>query len=73
MLLIIILIGLPAPLLILNVPSFSLGQEWYLILQWKNDVTGFGIEFKLLPIVILAIGFGFLIFLWQWLQGQKSD
>lgn len=72
-LLIVILIGLPAPLLILNVPSFSIGQEWYLILKWINDTTGFRVEFKLLPIIILAICFGLLISIWQWLQPQEHD
>lgn len=55
-----IYLGLPALLLLLRVPSFVLGNESVWILRWQNDATRSGIEFNLLPLIIVAIAVGFI-------------
>lgn len=48
-------IGLPALLVFLQVPSFelSIGDLW--ILNWKNEASGSGIGFNLVPLLVIAI------------------
>jgi hypothetical protein len=55
-----IYLGLPALFLLLRVPSFALGNESMWILRWQNDATQSGIEFNLLPLIIVAIAVSFI-------------
>ncbi|KYC43695.1 hypothetical protein WA1_00560 [Scytonema hofmannii PCC 7110] len=58
LILVVVFLGLPAPLLILRVPSFAIGGGWLWILRWQNDADGFGIRFNLVPLLITAIVVG---------------
>jgi hypothetical protein len=53
--LVVIHVGLPALLLVLQVPSFEVGVGELWFINWKNDASGFGIEFNLVPLMIIAI------------------
>ncbi|MUG91429.1 hypothetical protein F7734_02570 [Scytonema sp. UIC 10036] len=56
-------IGLPALFLFLQVSSFelSIGSLW--ILNWKNEASGSGIRFNLVPLLAIAIIVGLVGFL----------
>ncbi|MGB3199249.1 MAG: hypothetical protein WBA99_00005, partial [Nodosilinea sp.] len=54
--------ALPAVLQVLNVPAFSIGDEPFLLFSWRNDATGSGIHFNLLPFGLLALGIGFAVY-----------
>ncbi|RAM47969.1 MAG: hypothetical protein C6Y22_30395 [Hapalosiphonaceae cyanobacterium JJU2] len=58
--LITINLGLPALLLILHVPSFEVGDGALWILRWHHDASGSGIQFNLVPLLIVAIVVGSL-------------
>lgn len=50
--------GLPALLLILNVPSFEVGEGVLWLLRWQNTAEGSGITVNLLPLLVAAILIG---------------
>lgn len=52
--------ALPAFLQVLDVPAFSVGNEPFLLLSWRNDANGTGIRFSLLPFCLLALGIGLI-------------
>ena len=56
--LIIIHLGLPALFLVLQVPSFMIGNDTWWLLEWKNTASESGIRFNLMPLFALAIGVG---------------
>lgn len=60
LLLILIHLALPALFLFLQVPSFSIGQQAW-ILRWQNDQTGSGIQFNLLFLFSIAVGLSLLV------------
>ncbi len=47
--------ALPALLQIANAPSFRLGDELFLVVDWRNDVDGTRIMFGVLPLGLLAL------------------
>jgi hypothetical protein len=55
LLLLLINIALPALLLLLQVPSFAIGNESFWLLRWNNTADGFGIQFNVLPLLVVAI------------------
>lgn len=54
--------ALPASLQVLDVPAFSIGNEPFLLLSWRNDASGTGIRFSLLPFCLLALGLGLIAY-----------
>ena len=58
--LIAINLGLSALFLLLQIPSFAIGNDALWILRWKNDATGSGIQFNLLLLFIIAIAVGLI-------------
>lgn len=55
-------LGLPALLLLVDAPSFSIGEGPLWILRWRNEVDGSGLEFHLFPLLIVALVVGLLSF-----------
>ncbi|MFQ4134843.1 hypothetical protein PGN35_000830 [Nodosilinea sp. PGN35] len=51
----LLFLALPALLQLADVPSFRLGDGWLLVLAWRNEAEGTGIEFGVLPLGILAL------------------
>jgi 4-hydroxybenzoate polyprenyltransferase len=64
LLLILIHLALPALFLALQVPSFALGREGW-ILRWQNEVAGSGLQFNLIILLIVAIALGLAITLFK--------
>ncbi|MBF2050162.1 hypothetical protein HJG54_32460 [Leptolyngbya sp. NK1-12] len=60
LLLIVIHLALPALFLILQVPSFAIGNEAVWILRWENTSDSTGIQFNLLLLLTIAVGVGLL-------------
>jgi hypothetical protein len=60
LLLILLHLILPALLLILQVPSFVLGHQGW-ILRWQNETTGSGIRFSLTFLLIVAVVIGLIL------------
>lgn len=58
--LILIHLALPGLLLLLQVPSFTIGGQTE-ILRWQNDETGTGIQFNLLVLLGIAMILSWLI------------
>jgi hypothetical protein len=56
-------LGLPALLLLLQIPSFVIGGDELWLLQWQNDKTGSNLQFNLLPLCIIAIALSIIIIL----------
>ncbi|HEY9850996.1 MAG TPA: hypothetical protein V6D28_16125 [Leptolyngbyaceae cyanobacterium] len=55
LLLILINLGLPAIFLVLQVPSFSIGNETWWVLEWSNTASGSGIRFNLPFLLAIAV------------------
>lgn len=70
--LIAINLGLPALFLILRVPSFEVGSGALWILRWQNDVSGSGIQFNLVPLLVVAIVIGLLGLLIKLQRDRRS-
>ncbi|WP_088889078.1 hypothetical protein [Leptolyngbya ohadii] len=64
LLLLIIHLALPALFLALQVPSFALGREGW-ILRWQNDAAGSGFQFNLMILFIVAVVLGLAITLFK--------
>jgi hypothetical protein len=58
--LVLVNLGLPALLLLLRVPSFTIGDENIWILRWQNETTGSEIQFNLLSWLVIAVGIGLI-------------
>lgn len=58
LILVLIFSGLPALLLMLHIPSFTIGNDALWILCWKNEVNESGIIFNLVPLLIVAVLIG---------------
>jgi hypothetical protein len=71
LLLILIHLGLPALFLFLDVPSFSIGEEWWL-LRWQNDETGSEIQFNLMFLFVISVVIGFISLLVRIRRKQSS-
>lgn len=56
-------LGLPALLLLLQVPSFVIGGDRLWLLQWQNDETGSSIQFNLLSLCVIAIALSIVMIL----------
>ncbi|MEB3359610.1 MAG: hypothetical protein VKK04_22985 [Synechococcales bacterium] len=60
--------GLPALFLLLDVPSFAVGEDALWVLRWQNDAAGSSIEFNLWPLMAIALIIGLttvLIPIWR--------
>lgn len=69
LLLIMIHLGLPALLLLLRVPSFTLeAGELLWITQWENTADGSSIQFNLLALLLIAILVGLI---GAWIQRSR--
>lgn len=55
LMLILISIGLPAPFLLLNFPSFTIGDGDVWILSWQNNTDGFSIRFNFVALLVIAL------------------
>ncbi|MBW4619356.1 MAG: hypothetical protein KME17_08355 [Cyanosarcina radialis HA8281-LM2] len=60
LLLLLINIGLPAIFLLLQVPSFAIGNDPFWLLRWSYTDRGSGIEFNVLLLLAIAIIIGLL-------------
>lgn len=54
LLLVVIFLALPLPFMVLGVPSFATGEKVLWLVRWQNDASGSGIEFNLVPLLIVA-------------------
>jgi hypothetical protein len=71
--LVIVSTGLPAFLLVLNVPSFELGDGSFQILSWQNTEDSTAISFNLLPLFVVAVLVGaFNILVCSWQPGRRN-
>lgn len=57
-LLIVIHLALPALLLLLQIPSFFLGNETLWIVRWENTSSRTGIEFNMMALLAIALVVG---------------
>ncbi|NJL83189.1 MAG: hypothetical protein HC890_09980 [Chloroflexaceae bacterium] len=64
LLLILVFMGLPAILLLLQVPSFKLGEGIFWLARWQNETEGSSIKFNLVLLFLIAIVVGFFS-LWR--------
>ena len=58
--LVVIFLALPLLFLLLRIPSFEIGKGALWLLRWQNDSSGNGIEFNLVPLLIVAVIVGVL-------------
>ena len=58
--LVVIFLALPLLFLLLRIPSFEIGQGVLWLVRWQNDSSGNGIEFNLVPLLIVAAIVGVL-------------
>jgi membrane-bound metal-dependent hydrolase YbcI (DUF457 family) len=68
---VLIFSGLPAILLLLDLPSLTIGDNALWILRWKNDADGSGITFNLIPLLVTALLIGLFGFLIQRLRNRR--
>ncbi len=72
--LILCFFGLPAILLLLQIPSFKLQWGLLELMRWQNNVEGSAIHFNLLPLLVIALGAGFLgLFLHSAVQNRTKS
>lgn len=48
-------LALPALLLLLQLPSFTIGSEPFWLLRWNNTADASGVQFNLLPLIAIAL------------------
>jgi len=60
LLLVLIFLALPLPFMVLGVPSFAIGEKVLWLVRWQNEASGSGIEFNLVPLLIVAALVGVL-------------
>jgi len=63
--LLLIHLALPAVFLLLQIPSFAIGDSNAWILRWQNDATGFGIQFNLLFLAGMALVASLIVLLFR--------
>ncbi|WP_052050562.1 hypothetical protein [Leptolyngbya sp. KIOST-1] len=56
--LLLLFVALPAVLKLFDTPSFAIGSHPFMWLSWRNEDSGSGIRFNLLPLVLLAFSIG---------------
>jgi LPXTG-motif cell wall-anchored protein len=71
LLLVLLGAGLPALLMLLDVPPFAIGDRAFWLLRWQNDTAGSSITFNWLPLLGLAIVLGTLAVLLR--RSQRSE
>jgi hypothetical protein len=64
---------LPLIFNILQVPSFVLGTDAFWLIRWQNNVTGFGLTFNLVSLLLIAAGIGIFGVLEQAFSRSKSS
>ncbi|MFB2876788.1 hypothetical protein [Floridanema aerugineum] len=55
LLLILINLGLPAIFLLMRVPSFTIGNNNFWIMEWSNTASGTSIRFNLMFLLAIAV------------------
>lgn len=58
--LVVIFLALPLLFLLLRIPSFEIGKGVLWLVRWQNNSSGNGIEFNLVPLLIVAAIVGVL-------------
>lgn len=63
LLLVLINLGLPAIFLLMRVPSFTIGNHSFWVMEWSNTASGSSIRFNLMFLLAIAVVVG-LVGLW---------